>query len=901
MEKGLDPASRTRLIVLCAPPGYGKSTALAAAASRLDSGFAYLRVNSAENDPIRFWNYVAASLAQSYSPLGERSRSLLANAAVAGAIGGSKDTLQAPFLTSLLNEIAGYQAPVVLAVDDYHRIESEAVHVAFASFILELPPNARAVVASRTEPPLRLSALRARGELVEIDVSTLSFTTAETADYLRGRVGTAPKRPIDLGRFHRVFEGWPAGLHMAALSVESNASLDKLLQASGADNRYIAEFLTDEILLHQNQTVRELLFATSILGVLTSPVCSKVCGRAVSSEELEDLARRGLFVIREDQAGTVFRYHHLFAELLQKRLHREKAPEYIAGLHRIAACAYRDEGLPSEAIEHAFEAGDTKLTAELLGDYAIELLNHGRHGHILSYLERLPETAVEEHPQLAVATALVLSFGGHLDRARRLLAIARESVEGQSQEAPARKQTLGVISLIEALAAVFRNDLPTLHHESSRALELLPRHATVWKLAAVMVSGDASFLHGKLDDAYGAYTRTIEWCRRDKHPFFFMVTALRLLRLSAYRGHLRRMDSLAREFLAETARNSFANTAREGQIWGLYSRVARERLELDAALERAQRAAELAEGHTSLLVFGLTRQWLAGAHFARGEYEACRRVLDEADHHLARTPIANVTFLLLAWRLRLDLAIADGNRDGIDEAIRLAAAHGLTHESQPDVLRERALFGLVRLLRAAGQPERAEALLSRLERFCSASQLMPAAMEGRLIRCTMAEDRGDRPAALAELSVAVRTLAPEGYIYPFAAEGRNMVKLLYALLKSPGAPPQTAALVSALSNEGHPSAGGGRSATIASPADSETTNRERSRPPAKDAPIEALSTREVEVLRLVSEGMSNQQIADRLFVSLNTVKWHTGNIYGKLGVEGRTSAVMRSRDLGLIG
>ena len=193
MNHGLATTSATRLIALCAPPGFGKSTALAAAAARVDQGFAYIRVDTTENDPVRFWSYVAASFARNCPPLGKRSRALLANAAVAGAIGGTKDAVQTPFLTSLLNEIADYQASVVLAVDDYHRIESGEVHEAFSAFVVELPPNARAVVASRTEPPLRLSALRARGELVEIDVSSLSFSESETSEYLRAHVWAAQR------------------------------------------------------------------------------------------------------------------------------------------------------------------------------------------------------------------------------------------------------------------------------------------------------------------------------------------------------------------------------------------------------------------------------------------------------------------------------------------------------------------------------------------------------------------------------------------------------------------------------------------------------------------------------------------------------------------------------------
>lgn len=873
-----------RLTVICAPAGYGKSTALAAAAARRDGRFAYLRVDSSENEPVRFWSYVAEALHSVYTGVGERSRALLSNATIAGALGG--DSVETPFLTSLLNEITSYADPVVLAIDDYHAIETEEVHSRLARFIAELPPNAHVIVASRCEPPLQLSRLRARGELHEIGAHDLAFTGEQTAHFFDQRLGKTVGAGIDFERVQRSLEGWPAGLHMAALSAEHSTPISEALGEGGVGNRYIVEFLTDEIIAGQSESIRSFLLETSILRYLSPTICSRLCAREVSREEIDDLVRRGLFVVRESGSGGWYRYHHLFADLLRSRLDAERGPEAVRALHHAAARAFSDEGVPTEALEHAFAAGDNAFAAEVLETYAFDLLNEGRHAHIIGYLARLPDTRIEASPQLAVASALTLTVGGHLDRAGEMLAHAKQTADSLGDGAPLIH---GIIATVEGFSAVFRNDIEATRERSETALATLPRTASVWRMVATMASGDSSFLRGRLDEAFGAYSIVVSAARRGRHHFFLMLTALRLLRLGAYRGRLQRMDSLAREFLEEVKHNGFAGTAREGQIWGLYSRVAREQLKLDAALERAKRACELAEGHPSLLVFGLSRQWLAGAHFARGELEECRDVLDEADEGLAGHSIPNITMLLLAWRLRVELALAEREGTAAFRALELAAAHDLDESSEPNVLHERALFALVRIYRYSGEPGKAGKLLDRLQPFCDSAQLMPAAMEARLLRCQLSEDRGDRPAALSDLALAVRELTPEGYLYPFAAEGPQLTRLLYALLRSPGAPKATGPLLSALSAASQGAAGEG-----ASPPSEQPT--------LSHSPIiEPLSDREIDVLRLISEGLSNRQIAERLFVSLNTVKWHTGNIYGKLGVEGRTGAITRSRELGVLG
>ncbi len=871
-------ASARRLTLVCAPTGYGKSTALAAAVERAGREPAYARVGEQENEGTRFWGYVAAALAARYDGLGERSAELLSHAALAGIMGGQPDAAHESFVISLLNECADYGDSVVIAIDDFHEITAGEVVGGFGGFLREAPPNVHTVLLTRHEPDLDLHRLRSRGELSEIGPRELAFTADQCREFVSRQPGGYPSQAEAL-RLRDLTDGWPAGLRLALLAPQAvpaavNAAGDA---AAGDAASTLSEFLSSEILAGQPESVREYLTATSILPLLSETVCAKVAAPA-DGVTLASLARQGMFIVREGPHAPWYRYAAPFARMLRRRLDDERTPRQIAALHRRAARAYADEGLFAEALHHAFEAADTRYAADLLEQRMADLLNSDRNAHLTAYLGRIPDELVRARPHLAAAAAMMLVVSGRGGEATGLLDHIEEKADEADEGASAPSIVRGVADAIRGLAAVYAGDLERSEACGRRALEYLPFDAVAWRAVAAMVASDAEFLKGRIDVASDGYSRALAMCRTHRLHFLLMIVALRVLRAMLYLGRLDELDRLSGEFLSESRRIGFANSAHEGQIRGFQAALAVLRHRPDAARDLAQWCAESAESHRSMLVFGLTRMRLAEAYYALGELDRMRAVLDEASERLAAHPLPIVDSFLFAWRVRLEVTAAEQAGRRPDRALELIGERGLDPESPIRVLGERELFAAARAYRLAGMTDEAKRLLERLRDFCDGARMTIAAMEARILWSLTVDESGDRPAALSALSTAVEQLAPLGAVEPFLAEGAPVKRLLAALIGTPAAPAAATELLARFDG----------AADAAEPRRSEPRL------------LEPLSRRELEVLRLVSEGRSNAEIADALFVSLNTVKWHTGNIYRKLDVDGRTAAVACARDLGLL-
>ncbi|TVR57804.1 MAG: hypothetical protein EA426_11450 [Spirochaetaceae bacterium] len=856
-----------RLTIVCAPTGYGKSTALAAAAQKTGTEPAYLRVTGRENDGARFWRYLASALSARYDGIGDRSTELLSHAALNGIIAAQPYAAIESFVVSLLNECAEYGSPIVVAVDDFHEIDSAGVIAQFAAFQEETPPNVHIVLLARHEPALDVHRMRARGELLEIGPRELVFSGAQCREFVSRQIGDVPAQ-TEAPRLFALTEGWPAGLRLALLAPDAVPQLTGSSALTPAHDA-LSEFLHREVFAHQPAELREFLTATSILPQLSDQICARVVPGATreSTITLESLAGHGVLILREGLNSKWYRYTAPFAEMLRRRLSEERTPRQIAALHRRAARAYADEGLYAEALHHAFEADDSRFAADLLEQRMADVLNNDRNADLTAHVARLPNDLVCERPHLAAAAAMMLVVSGRGNDATELL-------ECIDRGADARSVASGVAEALRGLAAVYAGDVRKSRECAERALACLPFDAPAWRAVATMVTADAEFLGGRIDRARDGYSRALAMCRTHRLQFLLMIVVLRALRSALYLGRLAQLESLIEESLLESRRVGFANTAHEGQIRGFHATLAVLQHRTAVALDRAMRCAESAEGHRSMLVFGMTRIRLAEAYFALGELDRMRMILDDAAERLAAHPLPIVESFLFSWRIRLEVAAAEQAGRYPDRALELIRERGLTPDSPIRVLGERELFAAARAYRLAGRPAEAKKLLERLREFCDETQMLIAAMEARILLSLIHDDAGDRAAALSVLATAVERLVPLGAIGPFLGESAPMKRLLAALLGTPGAPAATSDLISRF--------------------DADTGV-----PPAPGR-IEPLSRRELDVLRLVAEGRSNAEIADALFVSLNTVKWHTGNIYSKLAVEGRTAAAARARDLGLL-
>src|SRR6516164_3404584 len=418
----LDEGLAGRTILVCAPAGFGKTALLAAWASGGPRPVAWLSLDEGDNDPARFWRHVAAALERARPGIGGRVGPLL---------GPPPPQSFEGLVTALLNELAERPAQqALLVLDDYHLIGAPQVHAAVQFLLDHLPPPLRLVLATRSDPPLRLGRLRARGELTELRAADLRFTEAEAAELLRATPAARDLTGAAIEALTAKTEGWAAGLHLAGLSLQAHDDADAFVAAFSGSHRYVLDYLAEEVLDSQDPQVRTFLLETSVLVRLSGDLCDAVTGRAGGQAMLERIERAGLFLVPLDEVRGWWRYHHLFADLLQARLAAEQ-PERVPALHRAAAAWHAERGLADDAIRHALAAGDPAWAARLIERNFDAVFLQGERATIRRWLAVLPAELTRSRPRLGLAQLWMAVLSGHMETA----GIALEATESASADA----------------------------------------------------------------------------------------------------------------------------------------------------------------------------------------------------------------------------------------------------------------------------------------------------------------------------------------------------------------------------------------------------------------------------------------------------------------------------------
>ncbi|MDN5697479.1 MAG: hypothetical protein L0G70_05820, partial [Rubrobacter sp.] len=452
-------------------------------------------MDEGDNDPTRFLTYLVAALQTIAANIGE---------GVSSALGSPQPPPTESLLTALLNETTTVPDDFVLVLDDYHVIDATAVDDALVFVLEHLPPRMHLIIATREDPRLPLSRMRVRGQLSELRAADLRFTFSEAAEFLNQVMGL-DLSVEEISAVESRTEGWIAGLQLAALSMRGREDVSGFIRAFAGDNRYILDYLVEEVLHRQPERVRGFLLQTSILDRLSGPLCDAITGQEESNALLEALERGNLFVVPLDDKRRWFRYHHLFADVLQARLTVEQ-PGHAPALHRQASEWYEQNGLPSEAIRHALAAEDFGRAASLVELAALEMLGSGREDTLFGWLEALPDELVRFRPVLSVYYAFTLFGRGgfeaveaRLQEAERWLDATLETGEpgGASSvdmvvvDQVAFRSLPGTIAVARAYIAGARGDVHGTVKHARRALEFLPEDDHLWRGAAAALLGIA--------------------------------------------------------------------------------------------------------------------------------------------------------------------------------------------------------------------------------------------------------------------------------------------------------------------------------------------------------------------------------------------------------------------------
>ena len=878
----LRAATAREFVLVCAPAGFGKSTLLADWVQVDRRPVAWLSLDEGDNDPVRFWRHIAAAMDRARPGVAERA-SLL--------VGDPTSSSFMPAVTALVNDLAESAEDVVLVVDDYHLIHAQHVHRSVEFLLEHLPGSLRLVVASRSDPPLPLARLRARGQSAELRAADLRFTLAEAAQLMAASTGLDLPEDVVVALGERT-EGWVAGLQLAALSLQGRRDVEGFVAEFSGSHRYVLDYLTEEVLDRQPPDIRTFLLETSVLDRLSGALCDAVLERRDSQLLLESVERANLFLLPLDDERRWWRYHHLFADLLRSRLARED-PTRAAALHHAAAGWYERQGLPDDAIGHALAGGDQEWAAQIVETQLERQLWRSNESATLDrWLTALSPEVVRGHARLVLGQAIVAVLGGRLDDVESLLAVVEHGIPQADGRAyhPSVGRRASIMTNLRACLALCRADLARargdLQREAAFARAALAETGESDALLRTMARyhlAEVDWLTGNLTDSEREMSAILaEWANSDEWLVLLRV-GLDLGAVQRAQGRLgaalntyRRLESKA-----GTTASALAGMAQVGAAIVFYERdeLAAAAAQAAAGVERCRRLVYGPPLVTGLITLARIRLALgdpAGAHAAITEAETAMPGIGDQ-----RVPLGP---------RRAEVMLATGN---VAEAVNWVRDRGLAVDDEPVYPRDEAYAVLARVLIATGDPAPVVPMLERWRVLAEAQGRVAHVLAGQVLQAVAHAALGNEPAALAVLARALTLAAPEGYLRLFLNEGAVVADLLRTLLigrrlESLAAPEKVpraflTRLCAAFERQGTPVLPAAPSGAVAAPG-----------------LVVPLSRREQEVLGLVAAGKPNQAIARELFIGLDTVKRHVSHLFVKLDVSNRTEAVARARALGLL-
>jgi LuxR family maltose regulon positive regulatory protein len=871
LDEGLRAGRKLTLIT--APAGFGKSTLVGewiVGLSRRDPelAVAWISLDESDNDPVRFLSYLVAALGQSSASVDERHLAPEQPATVV--------------VTALINVVSESPHTTLLVLDDFHAIDDSSIQDAVALLVERLPHNLHVVIVSRSDPPLPVARLRARGELTEVRASDLRFTTDEAAAFLGSVMGLS-LTPDDVAALETRTEGWIAGLQLAALSLQERTDTSEFIAAFAGSNRFVIDYLVEEVLDRAPEDVREFLVETAVLDRMSGSLCDAVTGRPGGTAMLDTLEKANLFVVPLDDDRRWFRYHHLFADVLKVRL-IARDPERTADLHVRASEWFEHNNSPDDAVRHAFDAKDSSRAARLI-ESAIPAVRKSRQDStLLGWLATLPGVAIARRPVLRVFSAWSSLVSGDMDSALAQLAEAEHllttfGVDGmpthESEDGDELRSLPVTIELYRAAVAMATGDHDTLKAHAQLALDRASPDDHLGRGAAAGMLGLAASSRGELAEGVAAFVTSTTSLRRAGNLTdaltTTMVTADMLLPLGRLREARAAYESALEESTAAGTNGSPTADLRAGlaDVLREQNLIAEATQQLFDAEELGARASSREHHYRWFVAMARVKE-------AAGEYGAALEFLAEAERSYLPGFFPNARPI---GAIRARVLITQGDLVG---ARAWVSGQGLDATDRVTYLHEFELMTLARLLIAEYRAdprddlvEAATALLDRLLESARHGARWGSATEILVLQSLARDAQGQTAEALDALTLALDHGEREGYVRMFVDEGPPMLRLLRAAAGAGIHPTYVRELGQAL--------------------------RQTELTGASHRPIlEPLSERELHVVRLLATTLSGPEIARELHVSLNTVRTHTKHIFAKLEVSTRAAAVHRAEALGLI-
>jgi len=858
-------ASR-KLTLISAPAGFGKTTLISEWAAGCGRLIAWVSLDGGDSDPVRFLTYMIAAIQTIQAGIGERPLAVLQS---------PQPPPTESILTTLINEITTIPDNFIFVLDDYHVIDSKPVDNALTFLIEHLPPQMHLVIATREDPKLPLSRLRVRNQLTELRAADLRFTPAEAAGFLNQVMGLDLSAE-DIAALETRTEGWVAGLQLAAISMQGHSDTTSFIKSFTGSHYFVLDYLVEEVLQQQSESIRTFLLRTSILGRMCGSLCDTVLGspsasgqETVSAQEtLEYLERTNLFIVPLDSERRWYRYHHLFGDLLRQRLGK---PKEFAEFHLRASQWHAENGDLGAAFHHAIAAGDYDRAAGLA-----EAAWQGMEGSFqtagwLGWVKKLPKEVIRARPALCVELGLAFSLAGEPETSEIHLQNAEQALAGAVDKAEL-KLFQGSIALARAYNAQVQGNLAETVKYAEQAIQLIPENDFYRRSQAAITLECTHWASGNLESAIRAIGDWMESMTQLGNHVFVVASAFGVADLLVGLGRLSEAEQTCLDALQLAAQHGpEAEHITAHHHLGL-SMIHHQRGEATLAAHHLKRAAELGL-HTTLADWQY-RWHVAQAQLkeATGDLESALALLDEAKRVYIQTVVPDLR-PIAALKARIYL-----KQGQPDKARAWAVERGLSLADEVNYLHE---FEHLTLARLEIANPLVNALLARLLQATEAQKRRGSALDILLVQALAHEAQGNRPQALDALEHTLALAEPEGYVRIFVDEGEAMRLLIEQLSRNRDHPlsDYVDKLLAAFTQP----VAAPKSAIIHQKSDM----------------IEPLSERELEVLKLLRSELSGPEIAQQLIVSLNTLRTHTNNIYNKLGVNNRRAAIRRAEELDL--
>lgn len=878
----LETGSRGKLTLVSAPAGYGKTTLVSSWAQQTPNPVVWLSLDENDNDLGRFLTYIVVALQQINSSLGIDTLT---------ALQSSQSPQVEILLTMLVNEIAASEKKMTLVLDDCHLITNQSIFDALEFLLNHMPPYMHLVIAGRVDPSIPFSRWRAGGQLAEIRSDDLRFTEAEVIAFLNDLMKLDLSQE-DIKALDKRTEGWVAGLQLAALSLQGRDDKHEFVEAFSGSHTHIIDYLVEEVLSRQPEDIRTFLCRSSILERFNAPLCDITLEISTSQQILKRLVEDDLFLISLDGERYWYRYHHLFADFLELCL-EENQPEHIRELHHRAAGWYELNGFTAEALNHYLIAKEDSEATRLVEANAKRLVEGSELATLIKWVGKLPDAQVRVRPWLCVYHAWALRLSGSkFDVVEARIQAAEQALEHHgwhlSQNKSAGESTLakdeahsllGHIYALRAFQALFMDQIPQVIKLANHANTYQPEGKFLHSSIGFAL-GWAYRFSGDLEAAYQAFGETEKFSLASGNIYMAVAAICRLAYGQVLGGELHRTLVNFRKAESIATRKDGTRLPVAGYAYVYMAGLYYEWNDLDKAIHYALEGIDLCErvGYIMDQIVGYAT--LARLRYAKNGWDSAQEALQTAEG-LSKRMGGYVYARRWVEDCQVRLWIAEGK---LESVARWVQESGLGVEDELSFMRDIEHITLARALVALGkvQPDKlhtqdALSLLTRLQELTEAANWNGKLIEVLVLQALALQSISKDDEALAVLGSALSLAKPEGYIRSFIDEGKPMEVLLRKASIRGITPNYIDKLLAGF----------------------EVDKRTGYIPPPSTL-IEPLSQREREVLRLLATDLSGPEIANELSIALSTVRYHSNNIYGKLNVHNRRTAVRRAEVLGLL-